>query len=682
MSLKNIDFLSKKDLASYEVVIGFDFGHGEFSLSEVNAVNNETPLPVFPYDNKISDITAISVQPTNDEVLAIGEAAIRSVNSISDHLQLNFKNRPNISDKTDKLLMLFFKGVIQKIISKKCNHYNKKLIIYVGCPVEWRLEDGLIDKYCNLFQTAITQLNLSWLVRVIPESRAAIKSCESNNIINGDDLLNKNSLLVDFGSSTVDISLLSPYNDKDCGANLGAFLWDQLIFLEVMQKSQNCSQLVEMFNVMPGFMWRSILKCRKLKENFSNAISINRKNNIKSNVINRPYAGEREHYIDSNGKFVCFDPIFESGSILEELVFQRPLKSISEISNKIGLNTKFLFLPPSKYLSFSYKDALKEFFNEVCVEFPKPDKLVLSGGASHMYFLFDEVIKPIFNFERTIILFHPRPQIAVSDGLARRGKSEIQCSCLIGKLKDSLNDIITEIVDKNYSTLTELVSNKISGVLTSNTNIFYSHLIKYGGGDIGYNTSKQVAEKCKKSVINWFDGNEYIKIMDSVFENWLKKTQITTILNQKIQSIAKELFIIDNSYNKNVIGNLLSLTNRMASNLDSSKFVKYLAKVAEPDSIIEALTDASTFGEAFVAQMRDWGRKYFDVDTHPAKGLNQDWINRTISIIKTQIVTEINTCFNENKPNISKLFYDECLNSVHHLITAATCDYIQLDQNN
>lgn len=138
--------LDEIDLRHFDNIIGFDLGHGEFSVFCISDQRLDSPTCV-EINRKRTQITAVSV--TYGEKVLIGNDAISSYGDIKE-LWVGFKRRPNgDAEFNRKMQMLFSEAILKSQTSGKVK-LTKNTLILVGCPSEWSNEEQ--EKYQNISQ--------------------------------------------------------------------------------------------------------------------------------------------------------------------------------------------------------------------------------------------------------------------------------------------------------------------------------------------------------------------------------------------------------------------------------------------------------------------------------------------------------------------------------------------------
>lgn len=240
-------------------VVGFDLGHGETSVARMTLEPGAAPqiIPVF---GKRSQITAVAHRP--DVGVLVGELALRSA-TVTDK-QVAFKQKPPGTPESRKALLDFVRRYHAILTSRDRIAAGNRTHYFVGCPSAWSAAE--MNDYQTLLQGALPK------VTVVRESRAALVQAKEDTGLTIDQL--RSSILVlDFGSSTIDVSyILGGIHDHtlDTGMQLGGSLIDKEILRRSVARSGDRSAIEALFTGEDGEVIGSMCEvhCREAKERF------------------------------------------------------------------------------------------------------------------------------------------------------------------------------------------------------------------------------------------------------------------------------------------------------------------------------------------------------------------------------------------------------------------------------
>ena len=370
-----------------DYLVGIDFGAGETSASYYDVCGEQSP-------DKTTRLHHLSIVPTGD--VSKIYSAIKQVNGewrlVTDptdfmctDLRVNFKRRPSVMDSVQrdsnfKFFRMVFKSILESnrtFLSFNDVTGEKNFLLLVARPTSWSEEDE--DEYLALMKEAGLPVDL-----VVKESEAALAKWSQK-------ALQGNTLVVDCGSSTIDLTLvkngkLYDWSLYTCIPPQGAKSVEELLkkYLEHdEQYVKDCSDVQ-----------RELLK-RKINLNLDEAIKL-----FLRNIKERFYTNTPEAIELSLKKRPFID---EKGDVIDVVLTRNELENIVS----------------------PYFDELREFFKNVKDTLLNSgivvEKLILSGGASRMP-LVKQILSEVFaiNGDDNKVFFHDKASsdYVVSDGLA------------------------------------------------------------------------------------------------------------------------------------------------------------------------------------------------------------------------------------------------------------------------
>ena len=432
MPIRSTRLLDEIDVSSFNNIIGFDLGHGEFSVSCISKDKLDEAKCVEINKGKKSQITAVATT-RNDKVL-IGEEAITTFEEIEE-LWVGFKRRPNGDPIYNYKISLLFNKAIQKSLAGGKINLTKDTLTLVGCPSEWSKEHQ--REYQSILQKSLPEsLEQQPTVVVIPESRAAIQFAKVSGDFSIKELQTSTVVLLDFGSSTVDVTLLhigKDIHDLDFGCDLGAFLLDELIFFEIVRQL-NGRERIDYLNCLrynSSNIGQCLLKARELKESYFNQEEFGFRETL-------PLSKGDVDLESEDGEFYSLRFRLTMGQI-HNLIYETKLQQIEESVKNWSLPKDLFFFPPAEYSNLSYYEALTKFIQttneklkESCQNW-KVTKTLITGGAARMGF-----VKTITDsaFSQSYNVFMNEPEINVAKGLALRGRAEVWSALFLRDVKD------------------------------------------------------------------------------------------------------------------------------------------------------------------------------------------------------------------------------------------------------
>lgn len=570
--------------------VGYDLGDGETLVSFAEYVNDNTGRN---YVDKIRVRMPGSVSegiaiPTAYAVTSNGEIKIGKGLAGAfgvEKVYSNFKKRPSeLLDKLDQETLMQFKtssdwpeSVSTSALETMKNHIvtftdalftdekiqeafataanDKDSIIFaVGYPTKWNADKNNrdFDKsiYKKIFEQTIigkkyfeinTHKKLPSELIFDTESRAAFLNAKEEYFDENKTenyYFDKSRLIIDVGSSTVDISAypkdnkkkLEPFHDGE--PYLGARIIDYYLteyFIEEMKKGNNSELFFDLLEKNEDLFMQLVLSARQAKEIC---------------------------YSEGNPTLISF---------LAEFTARIDTKLLESIENKeIGyILKKYLNVSDETVAAYEHKTWKEQFRTfleknkELLLNDYEVEEIVLTGSASKMPFI-KNICKEVFNFTDKEFLGDNDRGACIADGLARMGASQEKSRKFREKCEQFKTEIVPQIVRNHYSLFAE-----------KNCEIIYNIIV----GKIIIPTCEDWSKKTNNSSLN------------DLFDVIKEKTSgdyLQNILNNDEQ-YSKELFDLSNKINDDLNINLKALfrgnadyqekaTDNNINNFDSISF--------------------------------------------------------------------------------------------------------------
>jgi hypothetical protein len=489
-----------------DYIVGIDFGHGETAAWVV---------PMFENDKKKADGIALKLRLSNDKesqkipsvvyydsngkhsLVPFGKCGIVTgmkdlISELSDELKLHYAEYIRLI--VERILLLN-----NDILEIKNNIPNFKLCI--ASPTKWNEEQK--SDYLNFFNEAIADLNLrfDWIIN---ESDAAYFTHCNNDTI--DD---KCCLIIDYGSSTVDYTVMKngrkisddSWSNKQIGARcIEHDMYRTMLLPKGYSKREELLKATETMLSEKGLAYIDpyqylIFELRKEKE---------------GDYTNQTYD---------------FELLYKFSKITSDHDFDSP---VYDFYGNINDVTK-------EYCDLVAEDlnVLKEKIQQIN-EGKDPDKIILSGGASIMQW-FNQKVHKIFECDD--INDDRNTSYVVAHGIALYARAQ----------ERALNNLIEKIENINFYSLYIQASNEAFGKSTNK--LMPAFIAKLDICSI--KTSKQLSE----AFFNFFRSlNEnnivFSKEIEVSFNNLIStkiweevKNTIRYIFNLKIQDSKPEFSV-------------------------------------------------------------------------------------------------------------------------------------------
>lgn len=463
-------------------IVGIDFGHGETSAGFVisdNAIGNEVQMSDLNIVGEEKVIPSIVCVMSGDEtVIAPSAYQIAKAKAIG----ISFKDPLVGNSRYSKITETnyhYFKTFLTKTYDAIKSNPNNPLhtsqdgqndyLVYIACPSGWDKEQ--IDAYKEF---ANTQCSIP-VVDIVKESRAAYIAAR-RSVTGGIRAQGGNVLVIDFGSSTIDFTYFN--NDHNFepvheGYKLGARMIEerflQYLFETDAEAKDNISLVKQTCGSDKG---ENVLlfAIRKLKEEYFSSpnqdvflLTID----LKKLLLDKNLAGR---YIE---------PASGNGYTKREV-----LNILSDYCEKLS-------------------EMLDDFLKKEGVT--SVDKVILTGGASRMFFFKDLVCeKYSVSKENDTLIVDLNPSVTISRGISAFGfmneKSEKD-------EKPLRNDV------ENY------ISNDLPNILRTSLNNAVA--------DIYYNEFVKITERYKGGSISDSSGRHNLDSLEDAFIEFLKSYMTT-----------------------------------------------------------------------------------------------------------------------------------------------------------
>lgn len=217
------------DKSKIEYVIGIDLGHGETSAAYCSLQWNEGINQLqAPKDIELSGggnrakVIPSAISVTNDGQVIIGESAFNSDILQKAKVNVCFKRKPQDINGEAEMLMILYMEAVYRLIREKLSGIltDSNHLVFIATPSGWEDKDQKL--YWEMAKKAGIPIPKGGVTR---ESKAAFIRAQSDPSTKLGQNVQKGALIVDLGSSTLDLSyynasLSKPINfGYDCGAS-------------------------------------------------------------------------------------------------------------------------------------------------------------------------------------------------------------------------------------------------------------------------------------------------------------------------------------------------------------------------------------------------------------------------------------------------------------------------------
>lgn len=442
-------------------IVGIDFGHGETSagflisdnvianevlMSDLNIVGEEKVIPsvvcIMPGDEVV-------ISPSAYQIAKSKEMGI----SFKDPL-IGTEKYPKISDSNFEYFKLFLSKTYRSIKGNSNNPLHTSqdgendFFVYIACPSGWNNEQ--IDAYKKF---ANETCNIP-VVDIVKESRAAYIAAR-RSVDGGIRTQGGNVLVIDYGSSTIDFTYFnndSQFEPVHEGYKLGARIIEETFLKHLKEHEPDACDNISLIEQKCGLTKGNnilLFQIRKLKE---------------------------EYFISPN------QDRFLLSIDLSKILLDKSLRGrYIEPSNGDGYSKQELLSILSDYIK-DLASMLDDFLTKEGVT--SIDKVILTGGASRMFFFKDLVSKKYnVNKEDHTLIVDLNPSVTISRGIAAFGFMNEKSETNEKPLWDNVNEFISTslpdilrtslnkaVADIYYTEFTQITKKYQSGQISDSSN--------------------------------------------------------------------------------------------------------------------------------------------------------------------------------------------------------------------
>lgn len=434
----------KPDKLKHKFIVGIDFGHGETSADICNIqwddhlmklVNPES-IEIFNNHNATKSVLLIEhgrdIEGKNTCHYYVGEKAIEKYmnfkpkNGHSSTASISFysyfKKVPSLMSPEDRdVMMHFMQEIYQQIRKQRSELTDDNHVVYIACPSDaGKWTDKEMANYADIALDAGIPLAKidDKSVGIIRESRAAFIKARQN--IQSQYAVKEGILLIDFGSSTVDLTYYSSKlmdKPEDGGDNCGASKIELEIFRHLKANNNSAAECCKVGQSVEVAM---LLGIRKIKEEFYSTNPIELQISLISSKMTRGLI---------------------KGEIEQDY-------SVEELDTLLSDYKK------------SIENCFKEFRDNHLQGHPI-NLVFLTGGGSRMEFVKD-IVRAVFSYEGDFYREN-NPSLTISNGIAIAGRADLRSSALLDVLLPEidnigkLNDVAKKVIESGSHVIAETV---------------------------------------------------------------------------------------------------------------------------------------------------------------------------------------------------------------------------------
>ena len=489
-------------------IVGIDYGHGETSAGYVDSetvIGNEIHMQDLMISGEQKIIPSIICKAHTGEFVinpsANQLATAESVGTCFKAPIIGNEQYKQISDENKIFFRAFLSQVYNTIVSNRNNPLhidndgNMDFKVYIACPSGW--DDTQVQAYKEFVRE---ECEIP-LIDIVKESRAAYIAARRKV---GGGIRNQggNVLVIDFGSSTIDFTYFnnsSKFEPIHEGYPYGASQVERDVLTYLINSNPEAKQNVQVVLQRCGEtmgMNSLLFSIRKLKEEFFSSENL---------LTFNPSIHLRELLLDKTLTGLYIEPKEEDGytrTQLTDTILKDYVASLSEMLD-----------------DFRRKEGVSSI-----------DKVILTGGASRMFFFKDLVSKKYgVNKEKDTLIVDLEPSLTISEGIAAFGYMNEMSE----QAEQPLWDDVEWWIKQQLPTLLRSTIEKSIGDMYYDD--FWSITYDYKEGKIvkdGRHNLDGLEDKYLELLANWSSNEDKMsaKIADAV-QNSVKESTENAMIN-------------------------------------------------------------------------------------------------------------------------------------------------------
>ena len=425
-------------------------------------------------------------------------------------LASSFKPDIEVSEKARRDSICFLSNLFTEANKQSLHIDPSETDIFFGVPSE------ASEQYRSYLRDIAKQAGWGD-VRLLDEPVGAL--CYFQDVTGEDvvkQMLNDSVLVIDFGGGTCDFVILENGDIKYSWGDmlLGGRLFDDLFYQWVIDFSQDSMPVTEeqLIKTNKDFYWRCI-KCRELKEKFSNAM-------VKDKEC--PY---EEFFMDQYELELSWD------DFVRRAQEYHPSRSFMNMTKLPSDMSKTQFHPDGTTDIFNwFEKELRRGFEISRIPIGSVNKVLLAGGSSSWYFV-RESCKKIFGESKLIRCSNPFA--AISMGLVNYCNIQDVAIGKIQSMEQEVRQLVNNIIEMVFgSELSEAdvnSINQIAGTIFDQYAMPELNNFRDNGGKI-----EELEEKLKHLMTN------HSAEIQSMLEPWFQ--QVGESIKMNVQNAIRSWF--------------------------------------------------------------------------------------------------------------------------------------------
>ncbi|MBB4659467.1 Hsp70 family protein [Parvularcula dongshanensis] len=442
--------------------LGFDLGHADTAIALASGRESErfaSPANLEVQGQSIQPTALARVKRDGTEQLVVGGRAIREASKAQASgdatLRAAFKTRPRDLGEASRDVADFFRTMLEEVAFTPAPPEGwAGCSVAVGCPSSWSAEDDA-RAYAELLRKSLAGTPMGQAeVSVVPESRAALlQAIENPNSPLTLEARRENILVIDIGSSTLDMSLIAPELKAsplfDAGLDLGASFFDRQVLEGALADRSDARRFLEL-NPHYRDLW--LYYARRTKEQYFIDAPTDDQEAVSGAPLQTFFEGGKR-------RSLTLDVTGERFARYRHAAYDRPLNPTPEL----GLDPQAL-----SGLSWEgiYTAALTALKEAIARRGSGYGRVLLAGGASRMPFT-EEIAQRVFAHGPgdTPVLRDPEPSHMVSRGLARWSRRREGVERFAKAVRELTRERLPALMDERFDPLRDRLAAALAVVI-------------------------------------------------------------------------------------------------------------------------------------------------------------------------------------------------------------------------
>ena len=468
-------------------VIGFDLGHAETTVAQIeNTASDNIEILRFTGASRHQGRVIVSaVRSYSDGEVVVGSQAVERKGG---HLYVAFKS-PHFKERSVRHPTRLF---VSEVANRLPTAGNRPTLWVFGAPSGWTRET--VDEYAEVLRSIALPNQKD--IAIVPESRAAlIHARDSSESVDNDGVrvvpdLSRPILVIDLGSLTTDVTLVSDYSASpiDTGEPLGSGIIDSQIATHFLQHHAYAAEMREITEASSNERGRLLMACRRLKEDFFDELG-NQRTLGDVTVVYSAATHQESHA----GDYV----LRMDGPTIESILSS----GIAELGGR------------------TWPDAVRELMIRTLEQTAgaEPGLVLITGGPTAMPFV-AELAREVFGSE--VVGTALAPSFSTAKGLALAGRTSIRVAAFRKEVDELIAaGDIEQIVDQHYSELASLISRAVVASYVDDHVVPKFRAWRSGGIDTLDHLEKAVAESVAS------DLRDRTGELGEITTRWLRQVQ-------------------------------------------------------------------------------------------------------------------------------------------------------------